>query len=55
MKKKDKTDEEIEDELDRAFKENMEKRNVFSILKCEEKSADSKEKRTKKKIKFKSD
>jgi len=55
MKKKEMTDEEKEEELDKAFKANEAKRNVFSVLKKEENSEDIREKRIKKDFKFKNE
>ncbi len=52
MKEKELTDKELEDELDKAFKECVSKKGVFKILRNEKESLDIKEKRTKKKFKF---
>ncbi|KKK44652.1 hypothetical protein LCGC14_0870410 [marine sediment metagenome] len=52
MKEKELTDKELEDRLDKAFKESESKKGVFKILRNEKESLDIKEKRTKKKFKF---
>ena len=51
MNKEEITDDELEDELDRAIKASESKRNVFSIIKKEKESLEVKEKRIKDKFK----
>ena len=45
-------DKELEEELEKAFKTNEAKKNVFKIIRNEDASLDLKEKRMKKKFKF---
>ena len=52
MKEKELSDKELEDELDKSFKESESKKGIFKILRNEKESLDMKEKRTKKKFKF---
>ncbi len=52
MNQKDTSDEELEEELDKAFKSSDAKRKVFKIIRKEKKSLEVKEKRVKKKFKF---
>ena len=47
MNEKEISDEELEDELDKAFKVSESKRDVFSIIKKEKESLEVKEKRIK--------
>jgi len=46
------SNDDLEDELENAFKTNEDKKNVFSIIRKEKESLDIKDKRTK--IRFKS-
>lgn len=46
------SDEELEEELDKAFKDSESKRDVFSIIRKEKESLDVKEKRIKDKLKL---
>lgn len=52
MKNKDISDEELEEELDKAFKTSEKQKDVFSIIRQEKESSDLKEERIKKKFKF---
>ncbi|MFX1530789.1 MAG: hypothetical protein ACFFBC_06725 [Promethearchaeota archaeon] len=52
MNEKEISDEELEDELDEAFKVSEIKRNVFSIIRKERESLEVKEKRIKDKFKL---
>ena len=52
MSEKDLSDEELEEELDKAFKATESKTNVFSIIRNEKESLEVKEKRVKKKFHF---
>ncbi|MHA2036779.1 MAG: hypothetical protein ACW98X_10120 [Promethearchaeota archaeon] len=52
MNKKDLSDEELEEELEKSFKSNESKKNVFKILRNEKESLEVKEKRIKKKFEF---
>ncbi|MFX1376196.1 MAG: hypothetical protein ACFFA0_10310 [Promethearchaeota archaeon] len=51
MNKEEISDDELEDELDRVFKTNENKRDVFSIIRKERESLEVKEKRIKDKFK----
>ncbi|MFX0028401.1 MAG: hypothetical protein ACFE8B_04285 [Candidatus Hermodarchaeota archaeon] len=51
MDKEELTDDELDDELEKAFKENLNKKDVFSIIRKEKESLDVKEKRIKEKFK----
>lgn len=51
MNEKKYSDEELEEELDKAFKIGEKKQNVFKIIRNEDKALDMKEKRMKVKIK----
>ena len=51
MNKEETSDDELEDDLDRAFKNNENKRDVFSIIRKERESLEVKEKRIKDKFK----
>ena len=51
MGDRDVSDEELEEELEKAFKKNELRRNVFKILRDEKSAQDLKERRIKKKIK----
>ncbi len=51
MNEKDILDEELEEELDKAFKASEKKKNIFTILRKEKESLDVKEKRIKTKFK----
>ncbi|MBY8992193.1 MAG: hypothetical protein KGD58_15720 [Candidatus Lokiarchaeota archaeon] len=46
------SDEELEEELDKAFKDSESKRDVFSIIRKEKESLDNQEKRIKDKLKL---
>ena len=50
MSEKDLSDEELEEELDKSFKANESKKNVFNIIRNEKESLEVKEKRVKKKF-----
>ncbi|MFX1525853.1 MAG: hypothetical protein ACFFCC_20275 [Promethearchaeota archaeon] len=50
VKQKDLSDDELEEELDKALKVNEKKTNVFKIIRDEKESLDTKEKRVKKKF-----
>ena len=52
MSEKDLSDEELEEELDKAFKATESKKNVFNIIRNEKESLEVKEKRVKKKFDF---
>lgn len=52
MNKKDLSDEELEKELDKAFKASESKKCVFDIIRKEKESLEVKEKRIKGKFKF---
>ncbi|MFX1345849.1 MAG: hypothetical protein ACFFAI_12135 [Promethearchaeota archaeon] len=52
MNEKEISDEELEDELDKAFKVSEIKRNVFNIIRKERESLEVKEKRIKDKFKL---
>ena len=52
MNQKDLSDEELEEELDKALKSSGSKRDVFKIIRDEKESLELKEKRVKKKFKF---
>ncbi|MBY8985788.1 MAG: hypothetical protein KGD65_12005 [Candidatus Lokiarchaeota archaeon] len=52
MNQKDLTEEELEEELDKAFKSSDSKRDVFKIIRDEKESLEVREKRVKKKFKF---
>lgn len=52
MSEKDLSDEELEEELDKAFKATESKTNVFNIIRNEKESLEVKEKRVKKKSHF---
>jgi hypothetical protein len=52
VNQKDLSDEEIEEELDKAFKSSEGKRDVFKIIREEKESLEVKEKRVKKKFKY---
>lgn len=52
MNQKDLSDEELEEELDKALKSSESKRDVFKIIRDEKESLELKEKRVKKKFKF---
>ena len=52
MNQKDLSDEELEEELDKAFKSSDSKRDVFKIIRDEKESLEVREKRVKKKFKF---
>jgi len=49
---KELSDEELEEELDKALKSSESKRDVFKIIRDEKESLELKEKRVKKKFKF---
>ncbi|MFX0083702.1 MAG: hypothetical protein ACFE94_18280 [Candidatus Hodarchaeota archaeon] len=51
MNGKEITDEELEEELDKAFKASESKRDVFSIIRKEKESLEAKEKRIRDKFK----
>lgn len=51
MNEKKYSDEELEEELDKAFKISEKKHNVFKIIRNEDKALDMKDKRIKAKIK----
>lgn len=53
MNQKDLSDDELEEELDKAFKSNESKRDVFKIIREEKEALDEKEKRLRVKKKFK--
>ncbi len=46
------SEDDIEDELDKAFKNNEAKKNIFQIMRDEKESLDNKEERIKRKFKF---
>ncbi|MDX1798826.1 MAG: hypothetical protein R3255_09270 [Candidatus Lokiarchaeia archaeon] len=46
------SDDELEDELDRALKTNEKNRDVFKIIRNEKESLDAKDRRFKKKYKY---
>lgn len=52
MNQKELSDEELEEELDKALKSSESKRDVFKIIRDEKESLELKEKRVKKKFKF---
>ena len=52
MNEKEISDEELEEELEKAFKASESKKDVFRIIRDEKESLDVKEKRIKKKFKF---
>ena len=52
MNQKDLSDEELEEELDKALKSSESKRDVFKIIRDEKESLELKEKRIKKKNVF---
>ena len=52
MSEKNLSDEELEEELDKAFKATESKKNVFAIIRNEKESLEVKEKRVKKKFDF---
>ena len=52
MNDKDISDDELEEELDKALKANEAKRDVFKIIRKEKESLDLKEKRIKDKFKY---
>jgi len=52
VNQKDLSDEELEEELDKAIKSSESKRDVFKIIRDEKESLELKEKRVKKKFKF---
>jgi len=49
---KDISDDDLEEELDKALKTNEKKRDVFSIIRKEKESLEVKEKRLKKEFKY---
>ncbi|MFX1281234.1 MAG: hypothetical protein ACFFA3_17920 [Promethearchaeota archaeon] len=51
MNKEEISDDELNDELEKAFKENLNKKDVFSIIRKEKESLNVKEKRIKEKFK----
>ncbi|MFX0037976.1 MAG: hypothetical protein ACFFCY_05545 [Promethearchaeota archaeon] len=51
MNNKDISDDELEEEIEKALKVNEKKKNVFRILRNEKESLETKEKRLKKKFK----
>jgi len=51
VEKEDLSDEELEEELDKAFKASEDKQDVFSIIRKEKESVEVKEKRIKDKFK----
>jgi len=52
VNEKEISDEKLEDELDKAFRDGESKRDVFSIIRKEKESLDVKEKRIKDKFKL---
>jgi hypothetical protein len=52
VNQKDLSDEELEEELDKAYKSSERKKDVFKILRDEKESLEVKEKRVKKKFNF---
>jgi hypothetical protein len=52
VNQKELSDEELEEELDKALKSSESKRDVFKIIRDEKESLELKEKRVKKKFKF---
>lgn len=52
MNDKNNSDDELEEELEKALKTSDKRRNVFSILRKEKESLESKEKRIKDKFKY---
>ena len=52
MNKKDLSDDDLEEELEKALKKNETKRDVFRIIRNEKESLDLKEKRIKDKYKY---
>lgn len=50
MNDNDKTNEDLEEELDKAFSDSERKKNVFQIIRDENESLDNKEQRIKKKF-----
>ena len=52
MSKNDKIDDDLEEELEKAFKNNELNKNVFKIMKNEDASLELKENRFKKRFKF---
>jgi hypothetical protein len=53
MKDNNISDDDLEEELEKALKENEKKRDVFGIIKKEKESLEAKEKRIKSKFRFK--
>jgi hypothetical protein len=52
VNQEDLSDEELEEELDKAIKSSVSKKDVFKIIRDEKKSLEVKEKRINKKFKF---
>lgn len=52
MNNKDLSDDELEEELEKALKANESKRDVFSVIRKEKESLEVKEKRIKDKFKY---
>ena len=52
MSEEDLSEKELEEELEKTFKTNENKRDVFSIIRKEKESLEVKEKRIKEKFKF---